>query len=227
MSNFSNRYMLLYALGLASVVALVLTLVATSLKPRQDKNRDAETKQMILKTIGINATRDNAAELFDQYITVGAYPCVRPDGTTDKGVHGSTQKVGVHGSMPLRFDGGIIIPLKGNGLWGPIWGYLALDNNGTVLGAVFDHQGETPGLGAEIATDKFSQRFIGKQMGEQPIVLKKNADKDNPYEVDAISGSTMTSNGVTEMLEKAFEQYQGLIRRGVLPCTPKSKEDKQ
>ena len=190
MKQFSNRYMLLYALGLAAVVALVLTIVATSLKPRQDKNRDAETKQMILKTIGIEATRDNAAELYDKHIK---------ETTTTKG-------------LPLyRYEFGIIIPLNGNGLWGPIWGFMAIDDGSSVVGAVFDHQGETPGLGAEIATSKFSQRFIGKQMGEQSIVLKKNANKDNPYEVDAISGSTMTCNGVTAMLAKAFEQYRDEI----------------
>ena len=192
MKQFSNKYMLLYALGLAAVVALVLTIVATSLKPRQDKNRDAETKQMILKTIGIEATRDNAAELYDKNID-SEISFIAEDGT----------------EIPYyTFDNGIVISLKGNGLWGPIWGYMALDHNGTVLGAVFDHQGETPGLGAEIATDKFADRFIGKQMDEHPIVLKKNADKNNTYEVDAISGSTMTCNGVTEMLEKAFNQYR-------------------
>ena len=192
MKQFSNKYMLLYALGLAAVVALVLTIVATSLKPRQDKNRDAETKQMILKTIGIKATRDNAAELYDKNID-SEISFIAEDGT----------------EIPYyTFDNGIVISLKGNGLWGPIWGYMALDHNGTVLGAVFDHQGETPGLGAEIATDKFADRFIGKQMDEHPIVLKKNADKNNTYEVDAISGSTMTCNGVTEMLEKAFNQYR-------------------
>ena len=191
MKQFSNKYMLLYALALAAVVALVLTIVATSLKPRQDKNRDAETKQMILKTIGIEASRDNAAELYDKNID-SEISFVDDDGNV----------------IPYyTFDNGIVITLKGNGLWGPIWGYMALDQNGTVLGAVFDHQGETPGLGAEIATDKFAKRFIGKQMDEHPIVLKKNADKDNPYEVDAISGGTMTSNGVSDMLEKAFEQY--------------------
>ena len=192
MKQFSNKYMLLYALGLAAVVALVLTIVATSLKPRQDKNRDAETKQMILKTIGIEATRDNAAELYDKNID-SEISFIAEDGT----------------EIPYyTFDNGIVISLKGNGLWGPIWGYMALDHNGTVLGAVFDHQGETPGLGAEIATDIFANRFIGKQMYEHPIVLKKNADKNNTYEVDAISGSTMTCNGVTEMLEKAFNQYR-------------------
>ena len=100
--------------------------------------------------------------------------------------------------------------MRGTGLWGPIWGYLALDSTSTVVGAVFDHKGETPGLGGEIATDKFAQRFIGKKMDVQPIHLKKNADKNNPHEVDAISGGTMTSNGVTAMLQKAYENYKGL-----------------
>ena len=110
------------------------------------------------------------------------------------------------GSTRLTFDGGFIIPLQGTGLWGPIWGYLALDDEKTIVGAVFDHKGETPGLGGEIATDKFAQRFVGKSL-QRPIVLKKNADKASPYEVDAISGGTMTSNGVTEMLAKAYDKY--------------------
>lgn len=194
MKNFSNKYMLLYALGLAAVVAIVLTIVATSLKPRQDKNRDAETKQMILKTIGINASRDDAPVLYAQNIT----------------------ECQLNNSLPyFTFDNGngIIIPLKGNGLWGPIWGYMALDCSGNVVGVVFDHQGETPGLGAEIATDNFAKRFIGKEMVEHPILLTKNADKDNPYQVDAISGGTMTSNGVTAMLEKAWYDYHDLLER--------------
>ena len=202
--TFSNRYIFIYSAVLVAVVALILTVVSVSLKPLQERNQQAEQKQMILKTIGVEATRDNADELFDQYISVGAYPSVRPDEATEKGVHGST---------PLqfyRFDGGIVLPLHGTGLWGPIWGYLALDCSGIVVGAVFDHKGETPGLGGEIATDKFAQRFIGKKMDSQPIRLKKNADKDNAYEVDAISGGTMTSNGVTAMLAEAYEDYSNL-----------------
>lgn len=176
--------MLLYALGLAAVVALVLTIVATSLKPLQTRNQQAETKQMILKTIGVEATRDNAAELYAKHIT--------------------------EANGYYRFDCGIVLPLKGTGLWGPIWGYLALDSTSTVVGAVFDHKGETPGLGGEIATDKFAQRFIGKKMDTQAIHLAKNADHSNPYEVDAISGGTMTSNGVTAMLAKAYDNYSNL-----------------
>lgn len=199
MKQFSNKYMLLYALGLAAVVALVLTIVATSLKPIQDKNRDAETKQMILKTIGIEATRDNAAELYSKYITETNYNGLPYYNFSPRG----------EGLYRL---GGVIIPLRGNGLWGPIWGYIALadDSFSTVVGAVFDHQGETPGLGAEIATDEFAKRFIGKRMELCPIKVMKNADKDNPYQVDAISGGTMTSNGVSDMLEKAWKDYEFL-----------------
>ena len=192
-ARFSNRYIFIYSAVLVAVAALILTVVAVSLKPLQTKNQEAEKKQMILKTIGVEATRDNAAELYAKHIT-------EADGY-------------------YTFDGGIVIPLSGTGLWGPIWGYLALDETSTVVGAVFDHKGETPGLGGEIATDKFAQRFIGKKMDTQAIHLTKNADKDNPYQVDAISGGTMTSNGVTAMLEKAYNDYQGLTRQ-TSPTSP-------
>ncbi len=204
MKQFSNRYMLFYSLALAAIVAIVLTIVATSLKPLQDKNRDAETMQMILKTIGIEASRDNAAELYAKYIT---------EETNEKGLPYYSFKA--RGEESYR-HGGYIIPLSGTGLWGPIWGYLAIDIDAgsSVVGAVFDHQGETPGLGGEIATDKFANRFIGKSMDVRPIVLKKNASNEYPYnkyEVDAISGGTMTSNGVSAMLEKAFNDYSDIV----------------
>ncbi len=187
--NFSNSYIFIYSAVLVVVAALILTVVSVSLKPMQTKNQQAETKQMILKTIGIESTRDNAAKLYAQHIT---------ESTTPSGLPYYT------------YSEGVIIPLKGTGLWGPIWGYLALDGSSHVVGAVFDHKGETPGLGGEIATDKFAHRFIGKTMDEHPIYLTKNAEKDNPYQVDAISGGTMTSNGVTAMLEKAFFDYRDL-----------------
>lgn len=182
--TFSNRYIFIYSAVLVAVVAAILTVVSVSLKPLQERNQKAEQKQMILKTIGVEATRDNSAALYAKHIT-------EADGY-------------------YTFNGGIVIPMNGTGLWGPIWGYLALDSTCTVSGAVFDHKGETPGLGGEIATDKFAQRFIGKKMDSQPIRLKKNADKDNAYEVDAISGGTMTSNGVTAMLAEAYEDYSNL-----------------
>ncbi len=184
--TFSNTYIFIYSAALVVVAALILTVVSVSLKPLQQKNQAAETKQMILKTIGVEATRDNADALYAQHIT-------EQDGY-------------------YAFSGGIVLPLRGTGLWGPIWGYLALDGSSTVVGAIFDHKGETPGLGGEISSEKFAQQFIGKKMDTQPIALRKNADRDNAYEVDAISGGTMTSNGVTDMLESAYNDYQSLPR---------------
>ncbi len=202
--NFSNSYIFIYSAVLVVVAALILTVVAVSLKPAQEKNQRAETKQMILKTIGIEATRDNADELYAKYIT---------EKTNEKGLPYYSFEARGEG---LYRHGGYVIPLNGTGLWGPIWGYLAIDfdASSTVVGAVFDHKGETPGLGGEIATDKFANRFIGKSMDVHPIVLKKNASKEFPdskYEVDAISGGTMTSNGVSAMLEKAFKDYSDLV----------------
>ena len=202
--TFSNTYIFIYSAVLVVVAALILTVVSVSLKPAQEKNQRAETKQMILKTIGIEATRDNAAELYDKYIT---------EKTNEKGLPYYSFEARGKG---LYRHGGYIIPLNGTGLWGPIWGYLAIDfdASSTVVGAVFDHKGETPGLGGEIATDNFANRFIGKSMDVCPIVLKKNANKEFPYskyEVDAISGGTMTSNGVSAMLEKAFNDYSDLV----------------
>ncbi len=189
MRNFSNRYIFIYSAVLVAVVALVLTLVSVSLKPLQQRNQRVEQKQMILKTIGVTSTPDNAEQLYAQHI----------------------EECEESGLTYYRFDGGVVVPMHGNGLWGPIWGYMALDSNMTVIGAVFDHKGETPGLGGEIASDHFASRFVGKSMSKEPIRLKKNADKSSPYEVDAISGGTMTSNGVTKMLEETHKQYYTLL----------------
>lgn len=191
MKSFSNKYIFIYSTVLVAVVAVILSVVSTSLKPLQERNQRVETKQMLLRTIGVESTTENAEELYATYIT-------------------ETQTA--DGKLYFRFDGGIVLPLKGTGLWGPIWGYMALDADGNVLGTVFDHKGETPGLGGEISTDKFASRFVGKKMDTQPIRLKKNANKQDDYEVDAISGGTMTSNGVTAMLAAAFNDYSSLLQ---------------
>lgn len=94
----------------------------------------------------------------------------------------------------------LVLPMEGNGLWGPIWGYLAIAPDGkTVLGARFDHKSETPGLGGEISSEKFQRQFSGKPLVSQGRMV--------PIEVDAISGATKTSNGVKEMIDKTLQQY--------------------
>lgn len=186
MKNFSNRYIFIYSAILVAIVAVVLAVVAVALKPLQLRNQQIEQQQMLLKSIGIEASTEEAEALYAEKIK----ECADAQG------------------LPYyQFDKGIIIPFKGTGLWGPIWGYIAFVNDLNILGAVFDHKGETPGLGGEIASPKFAQRFIGKSFKGAPVVLRKHAAPSDAHQVDAISGGTMTSNGVSEMLAEGWQKY--------------------
>ena len=195
----SNGYIFLYATILVVVVAALLTITALWLQPFQDRNQKNEKRIGILTAAGISEVNPrNAAWLFEKHCTASFLLDENGNPTEDE-----------HGLPVFVIDRKTsVIPMQGNGLWGPIWGYLALDETSTVVGAVFDHQGETPGLGGEISSEKFARQFIGKKMDTQPIALRKNADRNSAYEVDAISGGTMTSNGVTDMLESAYEQFK-------------------
>jgi Na+-transporting NADH:ubiquinone oxidoreductase subunit C len=112
-----------------------------------------------------------------------------------------------------------IIPVYGTGLWGPLWGYVALnDDFNTVYGAIFDHKGETPGLGAEIATQAFAGQFVGKQIFDGHTltaikVVKGGAPKADLHGVDAISGGTITSRGVEEMLYDCLHAYEAFFTK--------------
>jgi Na+-transporting NADH:ubiquinone oxidoreductase subunit C len=111
-----------------------------------------------------------------------------------------------------------IIPLRGSGLWDAIWGYIALKSDiNTIQGAVFDHKGETAGLGAEITQQWFMDRFKEEKVFDtsgQLVGIKvsktnndpKDTDKDD-HEVDAISGATITGDGVTDMIKERLAHY--------------------
>ena len=108
----------------------------------------------------------------------------------------------IEGELPhyLVNDSIRVVPLQGKGLWGPIWGYIAIAPDGkTIVGANFDHKSETPGLGGEITTEKFQSQFKGKQISADGYYL--------PVEFDAITGATKTSNGVKEMIDNTMQQY--------------------
>jgi Na+-transporting NADH:ubiquinone oxidoreductase subunit C len=110
-----------------------------------------------------------------------------------------------------------IVPVYGLGLWGPIWGYLSLnDDFNTIYGAIFNHKSETPGLGAEIVTPSFTGQFSGKQIFQGDSltsvkIVKGGASQDDKHGVDAISGGTITSQGVEAMLYDCFEEYKTFL----------------
>ena len=236
-SKFSNRYIIIYAAVLVAVVAVVLSVVSLSLASRKDANVRNEKMQAMLAAIGVSADLDQAAALYAQYFTdemaVNADGEVVSDYSVKEGKGQGVRpfdldvkeqqalaKEGKDCRLPFfRFqkDGaeGYVVPLHGAGLWGPIWGYVALDEDfTTVVGVSFDHKGETPGLGAKITTPEFQSQFVGKKIknpdGEfVSVQVLKNADKSSDNEVDAISGATITSTGVSAMLKDCLEPYRG------------------
>lgn len=192
MKKFSNTYIFLYITALVVVIAVVLTLVSTGLKPRRDRNRQAETYQQILQAAGHDIDRSKAVAAFANL----AEPL------TDDG-----QQYRV-----ICSDGtyGIALRLDGKGLWGPIWGYAVISEDGqTLKGISLDHKSETPGLGAKITEEAFLKSFKGKKLYDKDgnfvsvRVLKPGTSTEIAEEnrVDAISGATITSRGVDEMLQ--------------------------
>lgn len=229
MNKQSNTYTFLYAAVLVVVVAAVLSFVALQLKPRQKKNVEIEKKQSILKSVNIEATAENAEELYAKYITESF--AVNNKGEKLEGVDAfyidlkkELIKPEADRQLPVYICSNegeqiMVFPLRGKGLWGPIWGYISLKGDKTtVFGATFDHQGETPGLGAEIATDKFQQPFKEKKIFNEEgkfvsIKVVKGGAGDDIHGVDAVSGGTITSRGVEDMLNDCLNSYKAFLKK--------------
>ncbi len=220
----SNRYIFLYASAMVVLVALVLSGAATLLRPLQERNMRIEKMQNILATINIKASKAEAETLFNEYIT--GTRIVDHRGNELEGdafevdLQDENRKDLADRQLPLFLaevdgEGFVIVPIRGNGLWGPIWGYVGLASDlSTIVGANFDHASETPGLGAEIGDREFQEQFPGKKIFDQqgnfrPVrVVKGGAPPDDPHSVDGISGGTITSNGVTNMLRDGLAAYE-------------------
>ena len=235
MNRDSNAYTFGFAAAMVVVVASVLAFTASSLKDLQQENVRKEKMQNILATIGIEIDRDGAEVLFNEYIT--SQLALRNDGTVDESVDPFSgiklalelKKEPTQQRFPLYLadvEGAsyFIIPLRGAGLWDAIWGYIALQSDrNTIKGAVFDHKAETAGLGAEITQQWFMDRFVGEKVFDNDSKLvgisvsKTNNDpKDldkNDHEVDAISGATITGDGVSDMIIERLTHYQPYLEQ--------------
>ena len=113
-----------------------------------------------------------------------------------------------------------VIPVYGAGLWGPIWGYVAVNDDGnTIYGADFSHESETPGLGARITEDAFQDQFVAKELYQDgefknvSVMKKGQTPTDGSDYVDAISGATITSRGVSDMLADCLAPYEAFLKR--------------
>ncbi|MFO7843720.1 MAG: NADH:ubiquinone reductase (Na(+)-transporting) subunit C [Bacteroidales bacterium] len=226
MKSFSNTYIFVFSSIMVVVVAAILSIAAMTLQPLQKKNVEINKKVNILTSINIESTANDAEDIFDKYI-VESY-VVDHRGNKKEEVDAFEVDMKKEMDKPLEKrnlpvfisikdneEKQYIFPVYGKGLWGPVWGYISLEDNlSTVYGANFSHQGETPGLGAEISNKEFQDQFIGKEIfnenGEFVSVSVKKGGTANPqskYEVDGISGGTITSEGVDEMLNDCLKSY--------------------
>lgn len=238
MKSFSNTYIFVFSLIMVIVVAVLLSFVAMQLKPRQDLNVELERMSDILHSVGraedASQVKDKTSyitEEFNKYIT-DSY-VVNYEGEkiekdafevtlnikeeTDKDVTERNLPVFVYTSP--EGEQKYIVPVRGKGLWGPLWGYVSFrEDMNTIFGAVYDHSKETPGLGAEINTDWFEEEFQGKKIFDDNgafvsiEVVKGGTSPDNPHGVDAISGGTITSKGLEDMLQDCFKGYVNYFR---------------
>ena len=227
MNRQGNTYTFLYSVVLVVVVAALLSIVSLSLQPRQNENRQNEKRQNILSAIHISSTAANSAELFDKYIKeqfiINAKGEKVPGKAFDVNIEQQYKQPLANRELPVfvaDVDGATkyILPIYGAGLWGPIWGYISLDDNkDTIYGTFFDHQGETPGLGAEITTPAFNNQIQNKQIfsGEElvSILVIKGGNATGKNEVDAISGGTITSKGVENMLRNYLTYYEPFLKQ--------------
>ncbi len=229
MDRQGNTYTFLYASVLVVVVAALLAFVSQTLKPIQQKNIEVAKKIDILKSVNIASTPKDAEEKYEKYIGNNSF-VLNYDG---KKVEGDAFTVSLEKELkkpakdrlyPLfisNIDGGkkYIIPVRGKGLWGPIWGYVSLnEDKKTIYGATFGHKGETPGLGAEIEKEPFQKQFAGKTIFDDKgdftsIKVEKGHNTSNdPHAVDAISGGTITSKGVQAMLQDCLSGYKKFLK---------------
>jgi len=229
MNKESNAYTLIYSVIVVVVVAVMLAYASESLHPMQARNEANDKIRQMLTSINIISTHANAEQLFSEYIVDSYLVNIQGDR-----IPGDALKIElsveqnkpeanrrypvfeaiIHGSKKY------ILSMYGAGLWGPIWGFIALEEDkNTVYGASFDHEAETPGLGAEINTPHFEHEFIGKKFFNPEnkftsiaIVKAGHVAHGQDY-VDGISGGTITSQAVDVMLKSCIGAYEAFLRK--------------
>lgn len=232
MNTNKNSYTIIYAIIMVVVVALLLAFVSGALKSKQNANVELDKKKQILSSLNVDLNGQDAEALYNQYIQKAVVINSKGEILSDDKDKAFKIDIVKELSKPLEnrelpiyvatVDGQekYILSTRGAGLWGPIWGYIAFnEDKNSIFGTYFAHASETPGLGAEIANKDFQQEFIGKKIMSSDnefvsvAIVKpgqKNTEKDY---VDGISGGTITSKGVEDMLLKSIGQYESFLKQ--------------
>ena len=211
----SNSYIIIYSAILVVIVAFLLAFVYQALKPMQDANVALDVKKQILYSLNIRGL--DGAEAEAKYKEV-----VKQEAEKDG------QKYYL---CEINGEDILVVSLKGMGLWGGISGFISIhgDDTPTVYGAYFNHESETAGLGAEIKDSQaWQEKFIGKKVfvdgsdtHEVALSVAKKVD-DPTTQVDCVTGATLTSNGVDDMIKTCLKDAgkNAVELFSVMMCTP-------
>lgn len=228
----SNAYIIIYSTILVVIVAFCLAFIFQALKDRQDANVALDKKKQVLASLNIRGLGDEESDQKYKEVILSDAIIDAQGNVTAQGAQGGEKdgfklnsgdyKQGRLALYTAKVDGQTkyIVPVYGMGLWGSIWGYVALNEDcRTIYGAFFNHEGETAGLGAEIKdSQEWQDLFKGKQItndkGDIVIAVKKASEKPDPKcEVDAVTGATLTSVGVSDMLQESFGKYKAFLTK--------------
>ena len=244
MNTNSNVYTIVYTTIIVVIAAAILAIAAIALKPKQDANIKAETISQMLAAAGFSDKAALAKLGNDQILAmygdnVKTAFLIDKDGNKTGELETAVDNIELQDNLKVENkniaagnpqlpvyvfekDGADInvIPIYGAGLWGPIWGYIAFNADCTeIVGAYFDHESETPGLGAKIKDEAwFREQFKGKGVnfaGADHLfsIVKGGAPKDDNSAVDAITGATMTCNGLDAALNTWFKAYMPFLQK--------------
>lgn len=231
MNTNSNSYTIIYASVMVVIVAFLLAFVSSALKPTQDKNVELDKKKQILAALNIrnlqdaNAIESKYAEVIVADMIINAKGDTVNAGTEkDQAGFKVENKEITAENLPIyicNVEGATkyVVPMSGRGLWGGLWGYMAInDDCSTVYGAYFSHESETAGLGSPIAEQKFQDQFKNKQIFADTTatqvaltIVKKGQVKNAEYEVDGLTGATLTTKGAAAMVNTGLQQYIGFF----------------
>ena len=232
MNKNSNTYQILYAAVMVLLVGTLLAFIYMALKPKQNENIANDTRKQILSALHIASPDDSQVkEVYEKYVIqdllvdaegniVDSAANVAFNVDMKKNVKLAERQLPI---MKCKTDDGSIkyvLPVYGAGLWGPIWGYIAVNDDGnTIYGANFSHEGETPGLGARITEQSFQDLFVDKHLFvdgdfKSVAVLKKGQKATNGAEqIDALTGATITSRGVSDMMADCIAPYEAFLKK--------------
>jgi Na+-transporting NADH:ubiquinone oxidoreductase subunit C len=234
MNTNSNNYTFIYASVMVVLVAAALAFTNGLLKDKQAKNVEVDKMQQILRALKMETAYDLTAKLYQETVQSTYLINSKGEKIDSNAVNAFNTDISKEVVKPVnsrnlpiyeavvKGEKKYVIPVYGAGLWGPIWGYVALNSDrNTIFAASFSHQGETPGLGAEISTKPFQHQFEGKKLFNQSgfvsvAVVKSGKIVENMDQVDGISGGTITSQGVHNMLFNSLSAYETFLKAASL-----------